>query len=64
MKANPDLQDAFLKAFSIHGEIKKAAEIANVARQSHYAMSPQGRLVVRLSVLLSKLNRSVVVHLR
>ena len=37
MKANPDLQDAFLKAFSIHGEIKKAAEIANVARQSHYA---------------------------
>ena len=37
MKANPDLQAAFLKAFSVHGEIKKSAEVANVARQSHYA---------------------------
>ena len=37
MKANPDLQDAFLAAFSVHGEIKKSAEVAKVARQSHYA---------------------------
>ena len=37
MKANIDLQDAFLNAFSVHGEIKKSAEVAKVARQSHYA---------------------------
>lgn len=37
MNANKDLQDAFLAAFSVCGEIKKSAEVAKVARQSHYA---------------------------
>ena len=36
MKANPDLQAAFLKAFSVHGEIKKSAELVNIGRQTHY----------------------------
>ena len=36
MGANRELQDAFLNAFSVHGEIKKSAEVAKVARQSHY----------------------------
>ena len=36
MRANLDLQAAFLKAFSIHGQIKAAAEAANIGRQTHY----------------------------
>ena len=36
MNANLDLQAAFLKAFSVHGVLKKSAEVANIGRQTHY----------------------------
>ena len=36
VKANPDLQDAFLAAYGVHGEVKAAAKACGVSRQSHY----------------------------
>ena len=36
MNANKDLQDCFLAAYGVHGEVKAAAKAAGMARQSHY----------------------------
>ena len=36
MNANQDLQNDFLNAYGVHGEVKAAAKAAGMARQSHY----------------------------